>query len=65
MTEQNKMVLAGAYTDPTDGAAFCFKDVTRSEVEAYVAADSYYINGLIKSYSIRAWNIVAGTELMR
>ena len=29
MAALGKIVLAGAYTDPTDGASFCFKDVTR------------------------------------
>ena len=29
MAALGKIVLAGAYTDPTDGASFCFRDVTR------------------------------------
>lgn len=65
MTDENKIVLAGAYTDPTDGAAFCFKDVTREDIEEYVKADPYFVNGLVSSYSIRAWNVVAGTDLIQ
>ena len=29
MAEAGKMIVAGAYTDPVDGATFCFKDVSR------------------------------------
>ena len=34
-------------------------------MEAYVKDDPYVINGLVSGYRIRAWNIVAGTDLLR
>ena len=63
MAEDGKMIVAGAYTDPVDGATFCFKGVSREEVQAYVDADPYTQAGLIKDYRIRGWNVVAGSIL--
>jgi uncharacterized protein YciI len=52
--------MAGAFTDPLDGAAFIFRNVTRDEVAEFVAADPYVQNGLVPAHRIREWNVVIG-----
>ncbi|MEO8541714.1 MAG: YciI family protein [bacterium] len=53
-----QMVLAGAYTDPVDGAALIFQ--TREAAEAFVAVDPYVSSGLVTNWRIREWNVVIG-----
>ena len=50
------VVLAGAYTDPVDGAAIVFH--TLASAEAFVAADPYVKSGLVTTWKIREWNVV-------
>lgn len=52
--------MAGALAEPVDGALFIFRNVTKEEVEAFVAADPYVMNGLVPSHSIRPYMVVAG-----
>ncbi|KAL4423016.1 hypothetical protein ABPG77_005496 [Micractinium sp. CCAP 211/92] len=60
MAEQQKLVMAGALAEPVDGAVFIFRNVSKEDVEAFVAADPYKQNGLITSYSVRPYMVVAG-----
>ncbi|KAL4451930.1 hypothetical protein ABPG75_007592 [Micractinium tetrahymenae] len=60
MAEEKKLVMAGAVADPVDGAVFIFRNVSKEEVEAFVSADPYKQNGLITSYSVRPYMVVAG-----
>ena len=53
-----KLVMAGAYTDPLDGAALIFTE--RQAAEAFVKADPYIANGLVSAHRIREWNVVVG-----
>jgi uncharacterized protein YciI len=53
-----QMVLAGAYTDPLDGAALVFR--TREAAEAFVKVDPYVSSGLVTGWRIREWNVVVG-----
>lgn len=55
-----QMVLAGAYTDPLDGAALVFR--TREAAEAFVKVDPYVVSGLITGWRIREWNVVIGGD---
>lgn len=57
---QRKLLLAGAYGDPLDGAALVFTD--RETAERFVERDPYVANGLVTSYRIRDWNVVVGAE---
>jgi uncharacterized protein YciI len=52
------MVLAGAFTDPLDGAALVFR--TREAAEAFVKVDPYVASGLVKGWRVREWNVVVG-----
>lgn len=56
--EQGKLVMAGAYTDPLDGAALVFTD--RAAAESFVTDDPYIANGIVSHHRIREWNVVVG-----
>ena len=53
-----KLKLAGAYTDPVDGAVFVF--TSREAAEEFVSRDPYVANGLVTAHRIREWNVVIG-----
>ncbi len=58
--ERGELVLGGAFADPADGAAILFQCDSPAVPEAFVAADPYFRNGLVRSYRIRAWTTVVG-----
>jgi uncharacterized protein YciI len=51
------LVMAGAF-EPADGALRVFRD--GAAAEAFAAADPYVRNGLVRSWRVRAWNVVVG-----
>jgi uncharacterized protein YciI len=55
-----KLLLAGAFDPPTDGALFVFKVDSAAEVDAFVARDPYVKNGVVTRHRIRPWNVVVG-----
>jgi uncharacterized protein YciI len=55
-----KLLLAGAFDPPTDGALFVFDVASAAEVEAFVARDPYVKNGVVTEHRIRPWNVVIG-----
>ncbi len=60
--DRGELVMAGAFADPVDGAAFVFSVEERARVEAFVAADPYVANGLVPSWRIREWRVVIGGD---
>lgn len=58
--ERGELVLAGAYADPTDGAALLFECDSATVPEAFAAADPYVRNGLVIEHHVRAWTTVVG-----
>ncbi len=60
LREEGALVMAGVFADPVDGAAIVFNTPERSTIEAFVAQDPYVVNGLVTSWRIRDWNVVAG-----
>lgn len=58
--EAGKLLLAGAFDPPTDGALFVFKAESAAEVEAFVARDPYVKNGIVTGHRVRPWNVVIG-----
>ena len=56
--ERGELVLAGALTDPPDGAVFIFHEP--SFAEAFANADPYVKNGLVAKWRVRKWNTVVG-----
>ena len=58
--EAGRLEQAGALADPCDGALFVFTSEDAAPVERFAQSDPYVMNGLVKSYSIREWNVVVG-----
>lgn len=58
--ERGKLMLAGAFADPVDGAAFLWTVDDKAPIEAFVAADPYVAAGLVTSWRIRPWTTVVG-----
>jgi uncharacterized protein len=58
--ERGELALAGAFSDPADTALLVWSTEDRSVVEAFAAADPYVRNGLVRSWTIREWNVVVG-----
>ena len=58
--ERGELALAGAFTDPADGAFLVWSTEDRSVVEAFAEADPYVRNGLVREWRVREWNVVVG-----
>jgi hypothetical protein len=58
--ERGELVLGGAFADPADAALLVFEGDDPAIVEAFVAADPYVRNGLIKKWRVRPWTVVIG-----
>lgn len=52
--------MAGAFTDPLDGAVIVFSTDDRAVVETFVQQDPYVANGIVTAWRIRGWNVVIG-----
>lgn len=61
-SEDKKLILGGAF-DPADEALLIFQVESEEDVEAFVAHDPYVLNGLIREWTIRKWNVAAGKLL--
>ena len=60
--KRGELFMAGALTDPVDGAALVFKTDDRSVVEKFAENDPYVKEGLVKSWKVRQWVVVIGGE---
>jgi hypothetical protein len=60
--ERGELVLGGAFADPVDGAALVFKGEDPSLAERFARNDPYVVNGLVRNWRVRAWNVVVGGE---
>lgn len=58
--ERGELLLGGAVGDPADSALLVFQCDDAALIEAFVQADPYYRNGLVRSYQIRPWTTVVG-----
>ena len=56
--ERGELVIAGALTEPADGAVLVFRE--ESPAEAFAKADPYVKNGLVSKWRVRKWNTVIG-----
>jgi uncharacterized protein YciI len=59
---QGTLFMAGALTEPLDGAVFVFTTDERGVVEDFVRADPYVNEGLVPSWRIRPWTVVIGGD---
>jgi uncharacterized protein YciI len=57
---RGELIMAGALSDPVDGAILIFKGESPSVAEAFVHQDPYVKNGLIIEWQVRPWNVVLG-----
>ena len=60
--ERGEIILAGALSEPADRALIIFHVSDSSEVEAFARNDPYVVNGLVKKWEVRPWNVVIGNE---
>ena len=60
--ERGALLMAGALSDPVDGALFVFFAPEPSEVADFVSRDPYVQAGLVTDWSVRPWTVVIGTE---
>lgn len=57
---EGALIMAGAYTDPLDGAVLVFR--SKAAAEAFPAGDPYVSHGLVTNWWVREWNVVVGGE---
>jgi uncharacterized protein len=54
------LVMAGAFSDPVDGAALVFRGSDPSIVRRFAETDPYVTKGLVTNWRVRGWNVVVG-----
>ncbi len=59
---RGELVLAGALSDPVDGALFLFRGDSPAAAEAFARTDPYVANGLVVAWRVRPWTTVVGDE---
>jgi uncharacterized protein YciI len=59
---RGELLLAGALTDPADGALLVFRTTERSAVEEFARNDPYVRNGLVTRWEVRSWAVVIGDD---
>jgi uncharacterized protein len=55
---RGELVLAGALTNPADGAVLVFR--TTASAEAFAGADPYVREGVVTRWRVREWMTVIG-----
>jgi len=60
--KRGEIVLAGALAEPADRALIVFHAADKSLAEAFARQDPYVVNGLVKKWQVRPWNVVVGNE---
>lgn len=60
--ENGSLIMAGALTDPLDGAVLLFKGNSPAVAEDFANNDPYVKNGLIVEWKVRPWIVVIGGE---
>ena len=59
---RGELLLAGAFTEPADGALLVFRTAERSAVEEFARNDPYVTSGLVSRWEIRPWAVVIGGD---
>jgi uncharacterized protein len=57
---RGELLLAGALTDPVDGALLLFAGSSAEVAEQFARTDPYVINGLVTGWRVREWMTVVG-----
>ena len=58
--QRGELVLAGAYTDPVDGALLLFQGESPEVASRFAEADPYVLNGLVLRWQVRGWTTAVG-----
>lgn len=58
--ERGELLLAGALSEPADGAVLVFRGDNPERVEAFARADPYVREGVVTAWTVRRWNVVVG-----
>ena len=59
---RGELVLAGALAEPVDRALLVFHVDDKSKAESFALKDPYVVNGLVKKWEVRPWNVVVGND---
>jgi uncharacterized protein YciI len=54
------IVMAGAVGEPPESALLVFRGASGEAAERFAAADPYVVNGLVRRWLVRPWNVVVG-----
>ena len=57
---RGELVMAGAFSDPVDGAALVFRGSDPAVATRFAENDPYVANGLVAKWRVRGWNVVVG-----
>jgi len=58
--ERGELVVAGALSNPLDGAVFHFRGDSPAAAERFAAGDPYVRGGLVTRWQVREWTTVVG-----
>ena len=58
--ERGEIIMAGALSDPADGAVLVFNAQGPTVAEDFARNDPYVKAGLITRWRVRPWNVVVG-----
>jgi uncharacterized protein YciI len=58
--DRGELVLAGALTDPADGAVIVFRGNSPEAAETFARTDPYVLNGVVTGWRVRQWATVLG-----
>ncbi|MGB8325188.1 MAG: YciI-like protein [Candidatus Acidiferrum sp.] len=59
---RGELILAGALAEPADRALLVFQVNDKHIAEKFAQEDPYVVNGLVKKWQVRPWNVVTGNE---
>jgi uncharacterized protein YciI len=57
---RRELILAGAFSDPPDKALLVFQSADKTVAESFAKNDPYVLNGLVRHWQVRSWNVVVG-----
>ena len=58
--QRGELLMAGAFSEPVDGAALVFSTNDPSVPKRFALEDPYVKSGLVKDWRVRAWKVVVG-----
>lgn len=59
---RGELILGGALGDPVDGAVLLFQCDAPAVARRFAISDPYVKNGLVRSWRVREWTTVVGTD---